>query len=118
MTTTTRQSDAPRVLRVGWVLVALLPVTFVGGSFLGEWLLSRHGYSSGEDVPASVLFSSGLPALLLLVLPLAPAVWCGWRARRSGHPGGRALLVTALSLIVLLVVLNLVQPLAALLLGA
>jgi hypothetical protein len=56
---------------------------------------------------------AGLPAVLVLVTPLIAGAWCGRRAERLGHPGGRALLVTATVVAAALIFLNLVQVLAS-----
>jgi hypothetical protein len=44
---------------------------------------------------------------------LIAGAWCGRRAERLGHPGGRALLVTATVVAAALIFLNLVQVLAS-----
>jgi hypothetical protein len=82
--------------------------------FLGDWLLHVQGYSSDdESLPASMALKAGLPAVLVLVTPLIAGAWCGRRAERLGHPGGRALLVTATVVAAALIFLNLVQVLAS-----
>jgi len=106
--------SARRVLRTGWIVFALLPVAFVGAAILGDWLLSVQGYSSGdEDLPAGVILRAGLPALLVLVAPSIAGAWCGHRAERLGHPGGRALFIVGTVVAAASVVLNLGQVLAS-----
>ncbi|WP_143054890.1 hypothetical protein [Nocardioides luteus] len=110
--------SARRVLRTGWVAFALLPVAFVGAAILGDWLLSVQGYSSGEgDLPTAVVLRAGLPALLVLVAPSIAGAWCGHRAERLGHPGGRALFIVGTVVAAASVVLNLVQVIASWVLG-
>lgn len=107
-------ASARRVLRTGWVVFALLPVAFVGAAILGDWLLSVQGYSSGdEELPTAVVLRAGLPALLVLVAPSIAGAWCGHRAERLGHPGGRALFIVGAVVAAASVVLNLVQVLAS-----
>lgn len=109
---------ARRVLRTGWVVFALLPVAFVGAEILGDWLLSLQGYSSGdEDPPTAVVLKAGLPALLVLVAPSIAGAWCGHRAERLGHPGGRALFIVGAVVAAVSLALNLVQVLASWVLG-
>lgn len=80
---------ARRLLRVAWVSVALIPVSFVVAMVLGDWLLSVQGYSSGEeDLPLKAVLLAGLPALLVLLMPSIAAIWFGLRAKRRGAPQG------------------------------
>jgi len=111
-------ASARRVLRTGWVVFALLPAAFVGAAILGDWLVSLQGYSSGdEDVPTAVTLRAGLPALLVLLAPSITGAWCGHRAERLGHPGGRALFIVGTVVAAASVFLNLVQVLASWILG-
>lgn len=111
-------SSARRVLRTGWVVLALLPVAFVAAALLGDWLLSVQGYSSGDgNLPTAVVLRAGLPALLVLVAPSVVGAWCGRRAERLGHPGGRALFIVGAVVAAASLALNLVQVLASGILG-
>jgi len=99
---------ATRLVRTGWVMVALLPVAFVAASVLGDWLLSRQGHDSGDpDLPLGVVLRAGLPALLLVLTPLGLTVWCGWRVRGRGDRRGIALMVVGSTLGLGLLFLNL-----------
>ena len=105
---------ARRLLRTGWVLFALIPVTLVGAIFLGDWLLSVQGYAGGDpDLPVMVALRAGLPAVLLLVAPLVAAAWYGRLADRAGDRRGRVLALVAIVVAIAMVALNLVQVLAA-----
>lgn len=83
-------SKARRTLRLAWVAVAFIPVSFVAAMVLGDWLLTRQGYESGAEVapPVGVALQAGLPALAVLVVPPLLALWLGLRARRQGEPRG------------------------------
>jgi len=107
-------AEGRRALRLGWALLALLPVSFAGAMVVGDWLVTVQGYSSAEaNLPPSVALRAGLPAVVVLVLPMVGAAWCGRRADRHRHPGGRALFATAAVVATASVFLNLVQVLAA-----
>lgn len=111
---TQESASARRVLRTGWVVFALLPVAFVAAEILGDWLLSVQGYSSGdEDVPTAVGLRAGLPAVLVLITPPIAGAWCGRKAERLGHPGGRPLFIVGTVVAAASVFLNLVQVLAS-----
>ena len=102
--------QARRWVRRGWWLFALLAASLVAANVLGDWPLSVQGYTgTEEDLPLSVVLRAGLPAVLVLVSPMAASAWCGARARRLGDPRGGALLLVSTLVAVLLVGLNLVQ---------
>ena len=72
-------------LRRAWVSVGITPVAVVGAMVLGEWLLTRQGYDSGDsDIPRLVMLTAGGPAVLLLLAPCLAAVGFGLQARRRG----------------------------------
>lgn len=104
---------ARRLMRTGWVLLALLPLTLIGAMVLGEWLLTVQGHSGGEAaLPAMVALRAGLPSVVLLVSPLLAAAWCGREAARAGDPRGRSLFLVGGILALAMVALNLLQVLA------
>lgn len=83
-------AEPRRSLRLAWVSVALLPLSFLGAIVLGDWLLSVQGYASGsgEPLPVGVLLLAGLPAVAVMIAPTVPGMWFGFRARRLGEPKG------------------------------
>lgn len=96
---------ARRFLRAGWLFLALLPVALTAAMFLWSGSLMEQGWylRADLDMPLRVALRAGVPALAVLVIPPAVAAWCGRRAERLGHPGGRdlrviAIVVTAVSL--------------------
>ncbi|WP_024286342.1 hypothetical protein [Cellulomonas sp. KRMCY2] len=79
---------AHRALRAAWISVGFFVVSFVAAMVLGDWLITVQGYASGSDVRVGVALRAGIPALLVLIAPAAPAVWFGLRARRLGAENG------------------------------
>jgi hypothetical protein len=91
-------------LRAGWLFLALLPVALTAAMFLWSGSLAEQGWylSADLNMPLRVALRAGAPALAVLIVPPAVAAWCGRRAERLGHPGGRdlylvAIVVTAVS---------------------
>ncbi|WP_404386540.1 hypothetical protein LL946_08185 [Knoellia locipacati] len=80
-------NDADRAYRRAWWSLAFFPVSFVLAFVIGEGLFSM--LTDGEVDPAvwKVLLS-GLPALVVLVLPGVLAVHQGRQARRLGRRDG------------------------------
>ena len=80
----------PRSLRLAWISVALIPVAFVVGMFVGEGLLAVQGFESGsaEFPPVGVTLLAAIPALLILIAPAVFAIVLGYRARRHGVGSG------------------------------
>jgi hypothetical protein len=76
---------ARSALRAAWVCLGLTPVAVVGAMVLGEWLLTRQGYDSGDSgIPRLVMLTAGGPAVLILLAPCLAAVGFGLQARRRG----------------------------------
>lgn len=99
---------ARRFLRTGWLLLALLPAALTTAAFLGSGLLAGLGWYAGLDLdmPLRVALRAGAPTLAVLVIPSVAAAWCGRRAERLGHPGGRDLYIVAAVVSAVSVVLN------------
>ena len=78
-------------LRMAWVAVALLPVSFIVAMVVGDGLISLQGYGSGDDVaiPIGPVLLAGIPALLILITPGVAAVFYGRRAYRAGRAAGQ-----------------------------
>lgn len=83
-------AEPRRSLRIAWVSVAVLPLSFVAAIVVGDWLLGLQGYASGseEPLPIGVVLLAGLPAVAVMIAPTVPAMWFGFRARRLGEPKG------------------------------
>ncbi len=79
-----------RLLRLSWVFVALIPVTFVAAIFIGEGLISLQGYGSATDrlPPVRSTLIAAVPAVLLMLAPAFAAIVLGFRARRQGAGNG------------------------------
>ena len=79
-----------RSLRWAWISVALIPVAFVVGMFVGEGLLAVQGFESGsaELPPVGATLLAAIPALLILIAPAVFAIVLGYRARRHGVGSG------------------------------
>ena len=79
-----------RLLRLAWISVALIPVAFVVGIFVGEGLLAVQGFESGsaEWPPVGATLLPAIPALLILIAPAVFAIVLGYRARRHGAGSG------------------------------
>ncbi len=96
-----------RFLRSAWISVALIPVAFVVGMFVGEALLGTQGIEPGsaEFPPVAATLLAAIPALLILIAPAIFAIILGSRARRHGAgsgviPAGIGLVVVAYVIIV------------------
>lgn len=100
---------ARRYLRAGWLFLALLPVALTAGMFLWSGSLAEQGWylRADLDMPLAVALRAGLPVLAVLVIPPAAAAWCGRRAERLGHPGGRGLRIIAIVVTAVSIALNL-----------
>jgi hypothetical protein len=81
---------ARRWLRAAWVAVVLIPAGFVGGTLVGEGLLSLRGHDSGaeQSPPLNVVVTSAAPAMLILLLPAVAAIVFGIKARNRGARNG------------------------------
>lgn len=116
--TTDRTESARRSLRLAWVFVAALVLSFVAATVLGEWLLGLQGYESGGGTPpVGVMLLAAVPALVVLVSPAVGAVWFGMRARRLGEPRGITPVVVALVVAGGALVSNVLQAVAGMLTG-
>lgn len=96
-------------LRAGWLFLALLPVALTAAMFLWSGSLVEQGWylRADPDMPLRVAFRAGATALVVLLVPPAVAAWCGRRAERLGHPGGRDLYVIAIVVTAVSLALNL-----------
>ncbi|MFI9489517.1 hypothetical protein ACIG47_24225 [Promicromonospora sp. NPDC052451] len=105
---------ARRMLRAGWVLLALAPAAFALGIFLRGVLLTAQGWhpDGNPGLPAVVELRATVPALLVLVVPCCAAAWYGRRAERLGRPEGRDVCRVAGVVAAVSVVLSLAQVLA------
>lgn len=90
-----RQPPAPtdrarRDLRLAWVSVVLIVPSIVLATFLAGGILTLEGYTGdpGESVPIGPTLLAAVPAMLVVLLTTAAAVWFGLRARRGGASGG------------------------------
>jgi len=102
--------QARRTLRLAWICLGMLPISFAAAMVLGDWLLSVQGYQSGDDeIPVGAVLSAGLPAVLVLVAPTLGAGWFGWRAKRLGHPNWLVPVVVATVIAAGSIALNLLQ---------
>lgn len=79
-----------RYLLYAWIAVALIPVMFVLGTVIGEGLQAMQGHGSGGDgaVPMGAKLLAAVPTIIVLLLPVVPAVGFGLMARRMGSGGG------------------------------
>lgn len=100
---------ARRNLRLAWVSLALLPVSFVLAMVLGEGLAALQGYNGGsdEEMPITVALRTGLPALLVLIAPGVAATYFGLRARGQGQPAGLAPAIVGAVWVLISIALNL-----------
>lgn len=100
---------ARRLLRAGWLFLALLPVALTAAMFLWSGSLAEQGWylNADLDMPLRVALRAGAPALSVLIVPPAAAAWCGRRAERLGHPGGRDLYLIAIVVTTVSLALNL-----------
>jgi len=113
-----RDTRARRAIRLAWISLGLLPISFGGAMIVGDWLLAVQGYQSGaEDIATTAALKAGLPAVLVLLTPTASAAWFALAAKKLGHPGWKAPMITAAVLAAVSIVLNLVQVLVALVFG-
>lgn len=113
-----RDMRARRAIRLAWISLCLLPISFGGAMVVGDWLLAVQGYRTGaEDVTTTAALKAGLPAVLVLLTPTAFAAWFALRAKKLGHPGWQAPMITAAALAAVFVALNLVQVLVAIAFG-
>jgi len=114
-TSTTPHPPAPapgvgRALRWAWVSLFFLPVSFIGAMVLGDWLMTSQGYQSdADDIELGAVLKAGFPALLVLIAPALAAACFGLRARKLGHPGWLAPVLTAGVIAAAALALNLLQ---------
>lgn len=113
------RDSAKVALRRAWISLVLYPVAFVAAFVVGEGLLSSFGYSSGseESPPFWAVLAAGGPALVVLAVPGALAVWFGRRAMRLGNRSGFTAAVVGATIAVAFVGLNLLSYLAQLIFG-
>jgi hypothetical protein len=77
------------VLRIAWISVVSIPVSFVAAMLLGESLLTVQGYESSQtEIPLGAVLRASVPAVLVLIAPPVAAIWFGLRARRLGLAAG------------------------------
>lgn len=81
---------ARRDLRLAWVSVALIVPAILLATFLASGILALQGYTGdpGEFVPIGPTLLAAVPAMVVVLLTTAAAVWLGVRARRGGASGG------------------------------
>lgn len=77
-----------RLLRLAWISVALILVTFVAAMLIGEGLISLQGYESGADQlpPLGVTLLAAIPAGLVMSTPAVAAVVFGFRRALTAPP--------------------------------
>lgn len=90
-TPSTEQKAPSRLTRRAWWAFAGLPVSFVAAALLGGWLISLQGYDpdAEESLPLRVVLVAGVPATLVLLIPLLAAALLGRSAMRHGEAQGR-----------------------------
>jgi hypothetical protein len=81
-------TDPGRDVRRAWWSLALFVPSFVLAFVVGEGLVSALGYGTGQDVPAWVYPTAGVPAVLAFALPLLVTVPLSRRAARAGRRDG------------------------------
>jgi hypothetical protein len=98
---------ARRNPRLAWISLAILPLAFVGATFLGDGLLTAQGYQSGDsDIPLRAVLRAGVPAVLVLIAPAICALVFGLRARRLGMRAGAIPALVGLVVAAILILIN------------
>ena len=109
-------TKARRALRLAWLSLGLLPVSWVAAMILGDWLVTAQGYESGaEDIEFGAAVKAGIPAMLVLISPTLLTMWFALRVKHYGHPAWKDPMIVAAVVATASVFLNLVQLVAALL---
>lgn len=83
-----RRTSADRNLRYAWISVGLMVVGFVAAQLIGQGLMSMQGYDADESAPLGAIALAVIPAMVVMLLPAAAAVWFGLRARHQGRDSG------------------------------
>lgn len=100
--------EADRAYRHAWWSLALFPVSFVLMFVVGEGIFSLLT-DDGTDPTVWQILLTGLPALLVFVLPALVSVHLGRRARRLGRQDGLVPAIVGGSIALGFVALNIVS---------
>jgi hypothetical protein len=88
MVATSTEQRGRRDVVLAWVSALCVPVAIGVGRFASTRLVASQGYSTTDAEPPGLGFVAFLLLALIVLVPVATAVWFGVRSSRAGHPSG------------------------------